>query len=50
MTTNTEKQNDGRPAMKTGEAAENAAVKEHIHAQSLDYSHFNQIIRVNCMI
>lgn len=35
MTANTEKQSDGRPAMKTGEAAENAALKEHIHAQSL---------------
>ena len=35
MAISTEKHNDENPSMKTGEAEENAALKEHIHAQSL---------------
>ncbi len=35
MTKNAEKQNNESPTMKTSEAEENAALKEHIHAQSL---------------
>jgi len=35
MTISAEKQNDENTAMETGEAEENAALKEHIHEQSL---------------